>query len=73
MDAAHEKVFSALRKEGTSRSDVAAALHLYPQDLNALVFGLASLSTVDGAAADGCLGRPDDFLSGASPTAVSAQ
>jgi hypothetical protein len=41
------KVFRALRKEGISESDLARALHLSPNDLEALVFGLAFLP-VDG-------------------------
>jgi len=37
------KVFTALRKEGVGKGDVANALHIYPADLDALVFGLAML------------------------------
>lgn len=43
------KVFSALRAEGMGRSEVAAALHVHPDDLDALVFGLV-MSSVDGGA-----------------------
>jgi Zn-dependent peptidase ImmA (M78 family)/DNA-binding XRE family transcriptional regulator len=42
-----EKVFAALRSEGIRRVDVAAALHLYPADLDTLVFGLV-MSSLDG-------------------------
>jgi Zn-dependent peptidase ImmA (M78 family) len=41
------KVFRALRKEGVTKSDLAASLHILPRDLEALVFGLALLP-VDG-------------------------
>lgn len=34
-------VFTALRKEGTSKAEVAHALHLHPGDLDRLVFNLA--------------------------------
>lgn len=37
------KVFKALRKEGVGKVDIANALHIYPPDLDALVFGLAML------------------------------
>lgn len=37
------KVFTALRKEGIGKADVARALNMYPEDLDALVFGLAML------------------------------
>ncbi len=37
------KVFAALRKEGCTKADIARDLHLHPQDLDALVFGLAIL------------------------------
>jgi Zn-dependent peptidase ImmA (M78 family)/DNA-binding XRE family transcriptional regulator len=36
----YEKVFTALRNEGKTRSEVARELNLQPQDLEALVFGL---------------------------------
>lgn len=42
------KVFAALRQEGTSKADVAKELHLHLSDLEALVFGLVLLS-VSGA------------------------
>jgi Zn-dependent peptidase ImmA (M78 family) len=35
------KVLGALREEGVSRADIARDLHLTPNDLNALMFGLA--------------------------------
>jgi Zn-dependent peptidase ImmA (M78 family) len=37
------KVFAALRKEGCTKADIARDLHVHPQDLDALVFGLAIL------------------------------
>jgi Zn-dependent peptidase ImmA (M78 family) len=37
------KVFNALRKEGTGKAHIADALHLYQHDLDAMVFGLAML------------------------------
>lgn len=37
------KVFAALRREGTSKAEVAHALHLHPGDLDRLVFNLALL------------------------------
>lgn len=37
------KVFAALRKEGTTKADVARELDLHPQDLDRLVFNLALL------------------------------
>ncbi len=37
------KVFAALRKEGCSKAEIARDLHVHPQDLDALVFGLAIL------------------------------
>jgi hypothetical protein len=45
------KVFATLRKEGISKVDVAEALDVYPQDLDALVFGLALLPVSSGAEA----------------------
>ena len=42
-----QKVFSGLRSEGMRRGDVAAALHLYQSDLDALVFGLV-MSSLEG-------------------------
>jgi Zn-dependent peptidase ImmA (M78 family)/DNA-binding XRE family transcriptional regulator len=42
-----EKVFAALRSEGIGRAEIAAALNVYQDDLDDLVFGLA-LSAVDG-------------------------
>lgn len=37
------KVFAALRKEGCTKAEIARDLHVHPQDLDALVFGLAIL------------------------------
>lgn len=37
------KVFNALRKEGIGKTQIADALHIFPDDLDALVFGLALL------------------------------
>jgi hypothetical protein len=37
------KVFNALRKQGIGKMEVARLLRLYPEDLDALVFGLAML------------------------------
>lgn len=45
------KVFAALRKEGTSKADVARAMHVFPEDLDPLVFNLAMLPLSDGNAA----------------------
>jgi Zn-dependent peptidase ImmA (M78 family)/DNA-binding XRE family transcriptional regulator len=36
-----QKVFNALREEGVAKHDVAAALHVHPEDVDELVFGLA--------------------------------
>jgi Zn-dependent peptidase ImmA (M78 family) len=36
-----QKVFNALREEGMTKHDVATALHVDPEDVNELVFGLA--------------------------------
>jgi hypothetical protein len=35
------KVFNALREEGVTKHDVATALHVHPEDVDELVFGLA--------------------------------
>jgi Zn-dependent peptidase ImmA (M78 family)/transcriptional regulator with XRE-family HTH domain len=47
------KVFTALRKQGITQADVARFLHIFPRDLDALVFGLTIVpvrgeGTVDG-------------------------
>jgi Zn-dependent peptidase ImmA (M78 family) len=42
------KVFAMLRREGTTRAEIALALSLHPRDLDDLVFGLAMLP-VDGS------------------------
>ena len=42
------KVFNALRKEGTGKADVARALNVYPEDLDELVFNLAMLPLAGG-------------------------
>lgn len=36
-----QKVFNALREEGVTKYDIAAALHVHPEDVDELVFGLA--------------------------------
>jgi Zn-dependent peptidase ImmA (M78 family)/DNA-binding XRE family transcriptional regulator len=41
------KVFAALRKEGCSKADIARDLNVYPDDLDALIFGLAILPVGD--------------------------
>ena len=46
------KVFKALRKSGTTKANVARALHIKPRDLDAIVFGLAMLP-VDGSGSAG--------------------
>ena len=46
------KVFAAMRKEGTGKLDIARALHIYPDDLDALVFGLALLPVAGGGGGD---------------------
>jgi Zn-dependent peptidase ImmA (M78 family) len=35
------KIFAALREDGMTKADVAAALHIEPDELDRLVFGLA--------------------------------
>jgi len=45
------KVFSALRAEGVGHREVAAALRIYPTDLDSLVFGLVVLELRGGGAA----------------------
>lgn len=44
-----QKVFSALRAEGVTKHSVAEAVHVHPQDIDDLVFGLA-LTSLEGAA-----------------------
>ena len=46
------KVFAALRQEGTSKADVARHLRMPPRELDALVFGLV-MTVVDGGAGGG--------------------
>lgn len=41
------KVFGALRREGIGKAEIARELHIYPPDLDALVFGLAMVP-IDG-------------------------
>jgi Zn-dependent peptidase ImmA (M78 family)/transcriptional regulator with XRE-family HTH domain len=41
------KVFAALRKEGCTKADMARELHVHPQDLDTLVFGLAMMPLGD--------------------------
>jgi Zn-dependent peptidase ImmA (M78 family)/DNA-binding XRE family transcriptional regulator len=45
------KVFASLRRDGTSKSDVARDLCLYTHDLDAIVFGLTMTSLAGGSAA----------------------
>jgi hypothetical protein len=54
------KVFAALRKEGCTKADIANELHVYPQDLDALVFGLA-IMPIDGDVAAPVRPRPDSY------------
>jgi Zn-dependent peptidase ImmA (M78 family)/transcriptional regulator with XRE-family HTH domain len=42
------KVFAALRKEGCTKAEIASDLRVHPQDLDALVFGLAIMPIEDG-------------------------
>jgi len=51
-----DKVFAALRQEGVTKTDVARELHLYPADLDAIVFGLM-ISAVEGGGTGGSRGR----------------
>ena len=44
------KVFDLLRAEGTGRTEVADCIHVYPDDLDALVFGLVPTVVSDGHA-----------------------
>jgi Zn-dependent peptidase ImmA (M78 family)/DNA-binding XRE family transcriptional regulator len=53
-----QKVFIALREEGISKHDAAAALHVHPEDVDDLVFGLA-LTGLDGSGRVGSRRRPD--------------
>jgi Zn-dependent peptidase ImmA (M78 family) len=41
------RVFSLLKEEGTTKADVARALDLYTDDLDALIFGLGVLAATD--------------------------
>jgi Zn-dependent peptidase ImmA (M78 family) len=72
------KVFSALRKEGIGKADVAAALHVHPQELDALVFGLAMLPLAGAGTgvASTSTGAPELRLltggRGGAPAAVAA-
>jgi Zn-dependent peptidase ImmA (M78 family)/transcriptional regulator with XRE-family HTH domain len=52
------KVFTTLRREGVTKAHVAEALDIYPEDLDALVFGLAILPVTAG-------GRSGEAASGA--------
>jgi Zn-dependent peptidase ImmA (M78 family)/transcriptional regulator with XRE-family HTH domain len=49
------KVFASLRKEGFTKANIAQDLHVHPQDLDALVFGLAIMPLGD---ADAVPARP---------------
>jgi Zn-dependent peptidase ImmA (M78 family)/DNA-binding XRE family transcriptional regulator len=51
------KVFNALREEGVTKHDVAAALHVHPEDVNELVFGLA-LTALEGDGRVAATARP---------------
>ena len=56
-----QKVFTALRDKGITKHDAAAALHVHPEDIDDLVFGLA-LTGLDGLRAPKAKGggrRPD--------------
>lgn len=44
-----QKVFAALRADGVTKNAVADALHVHPEDVDELVFGLA-LTGIEGAA-----------------------
>lgn len=48
-----EKVFSVVRGEGTTRGEVASALHIYEADLDALTFGLTLKALEGGRQASG--------------------
>jgi Zn-dependent peptidase ImmA (M78 family)/DNA-binding XRE family transcriptional regulator len=52
-----EQVLRALRAEGTGRADIAAALDIYQQDLDDLMFGL-TMSTIDGGGESAAQNRP---------------
>ncbi len=54
------KVFAALRKEGCTKADIARELHIHPQDLDALVFGLAILPMGDTSAVP-ARPKPDSY------------
>jgi hypothetical protein len=51
------KVFNALREEGVSKHDVAAALNVHAEDVNELVFGLALTALEGDGRRAGALGR----------------
>lgn len=56
------KVFMALRKEGVSKAELARQLHVYPDDLDALVFGLAMLPMGGGGAGGSAVpARPKQY------------
>lgn len=38
-----QKVFNDLRTSGVTRAEIAAALDLYPEDVDALIFGLGGV------------------------------
>ncbi len=52
------KIFDLLRKEGFDKRLIAKDLHLFPEDINALVFGLAFLSVKGGS--PNRIGSPSD-------------
>jgi len=51
------KVFAALRREGVGKVDIARELDIYPEDLDALVFGLAMLPVLG----NGGIGKSASF------------
>ena len=46
-----DKVFAALREDGMSRKNIAEAIFVYQDDLDALTFGL-SMTALDGGGED---------------------
>ncbi len=55
------KVFMAIRKEGVTKAELARQLHVYPEDLDALVFGLAMLPMGGGGAGGPAPSRPKQY------------
>jgi Zn-dependent peptidase ImmA (M78 family)/DNA-binding XRE family transcriptional regulator len=52
------KVFAVMREEGTSKADVAHQLRLHTFDLEALVFGLVTMTSISGGRSDGGTSPP---------------